>query len=206
VLILLPFATEHLLTGPGTTSHYLLAVLLPLLGAVPLWLHLAGRVDRLRLWAAASGLTAAAFAGLLFVQPGPGAALPALALCVGIGIGMGGGDLLAATLLADVIDADELGTGERREGAYAAAWNLSRKLAAALAAGGAGLLLQASGLEGAPEGEAEAGTLLLLRMGTAGLPALLFALASLILLAWRFDGRARAALREELARRRAERE
>jgi GPH family glycoside/pentoside/hexuronide:cation symporter len=48
---------------------------------------------------------------------------------------------------ADVIDYDELITGDRKEGAYLAVWNLIRKSSAALCALVTGLVLQYSGFE-----------------------------------------------------------
>jgi GPH family glycoside/pentoside/hexuronide:cation symporter len=53
--------------------------------------------------------------------------------------------IIPASIKSDIIDYDELMTGDRKEGSYFAAWNLLQKLAGAAAIGIAGLALQAIG-------------------------------------------------------------
>jgi GPH family glycoside/pentoside/hexuronide:cation symporter len=57
----------------------------------------------------------------------------------------GCGRILAPSIQTDVIDYDELMTGERKEGAYFAAWNFVQKTAVACSVLFTGLALEASG-------------------------------------------------------------
>ena len=52
-----------------------------------------------------------------------------------------------AAVQADVVDFDELETGERKEGAYVAVWNFLRKGGSAVAAGVGGLALSLGGYD-----------------------------------------------------------
>ena len=54
---------------------------------------------------------------------------------------------MAPAIKADIIDYDEFLTGERKEGAYLAVWNLVRKSSAAITALIVGWVLQFSGFE-----------------------------------------------------------
>jgi len=49
-----------------------------------------------------------------------------------MGIGYGGMMTIPSSILADVVDVDELVTGERREGLYFGTWDFIRKLASNL--------------------------------------------------------------------------
>ena len=55
------------------------------------------------------------------------------------------GNSIGQSLKADVIDLDELRTGERKEGAYFAAWSLVTKIGGAILASSAGFALGVAG-------------------------------------------------------------
>ena len=57
----------------------------------------------------------------------------------------GAGAVVAPSIKADIIDFDEYQTGERKEGAYLAVWNLIRKAAGSVVALLTGLVLQLTG-------------------------------------------------------------
>jgi GPH family glycoside/pentoside/hexuronide:cation symporter len=75
-------------------------------------------------------------------------------------------------MIADVVDADELNTHERREGMYGSIfwWVVKLGMAAALAAGG--FLLNATGFDVALQGNQTEQTITLMRMFDAFVPAI----------------------------------
>ena len=84
--------------------------------------------------------------------------------------GLGGLFTLMPSMIADVVDADELNTHERREGMYGSIfwWVVKLGMAAALAAGG--FLLNATGFDVALGGEQAARTIVLMRLFDAFVP------------------------------------
>ncbi|MGB5245212.1 MAG: MFS transporter [Woeseia sp.] len=86
--------------------------------------------------------------------------------------GLGGLFTLMPSMIADVVDADELNTHERREGMYGSIfwWVVKLGMAAALAAGG--FLLNATGFDVALEGNQTAHTITMMRLFDAFVPAI----------------------------------
>ena len=91
--------------------------------------------------------------------------------------GLGGLFTLMPSMIADVVDMDELNTHERREGMYGSIywWVVKLGMAAALAAGG--FLLNATGFDVALGGEQTEQTIFLLRLFDVVIPFLASALA-----------------------------
>ena len=91
--------------------------------------------------------------------------------------GLGGLFTLMPSMIADVVDMDELETGERREGMYGSIfwWVVKLGMAAALAAGG--FLLNATGFDVALEGAQTEQTINLMRAFDAFIPAAASAIA-----------------------------
>ena len=87
-----------------------------------------------------------------------------------LAFGLGGLFVLMPSMIADVVDADELETHERREGMYGSIfwWVVKLGMAAALAAGG--LLLNATGFDVALAGNQGEQTITLLRLFDAFVP------------------------------------
>ena len=91
--------------------------------------------------------------------------------------GLGGLFTLMPSMIADVVDTDELKTHERREGMFGSIfwWTVKLGLSAALAGGG--YLLNATGFDVAFEGNQAARSIILMRLCDAGIPMLTSALA-----------------------------
>ena len=91
--------------------------------------------------------------------------------------GLGALFTLMPSMVADVVDMDELETGERREGMFGSIfwWVVKLGMAAALAAGG--YLLNATGFDVALEGAQSEQTIVLMRAFDAFIPAAASALA-----------------------------
>ena len=89
-----------------------------------------------------------------------------------IAFGLGGLFTLMPSMMADVVDLDELKTGERREGMYGSIYWWVVKLGMAAALAGGGFLLNATGFDVNLEGAQNEQTILLLRLFDAGIPIL----------------------------------
>jgi len=131
-----------------------------------------------------TGLWLMAQVGLFQVQPGQTTLLLILAAVAGMGVSVA--YLIPWAMIPDVIDADELATGQRREGIYYAFMVFLQKMGLALGLQGIGLVLQASGFISSVVGAAPpvqpASALLALRWAIAPIPAAVLVLG--MILAW----------------------
>ena len=87
-----------------------------------------------------------------------------------ISFGLGGLFTLVPSMIADVVDADELNTQERREGMYGSIFWWFVKLGQAAALAGGGFLLNATGFDVDLEGNQSETTITLIRFADAFLP------------------------------------
>lgn len=94
-----------------------------------------------------------------------------------LAFGLGGLFTLLPSMVADVVDVDELTTYERREGMFSSVfwWVVKFGMAAALAGGG--FLLNATGFNEALNGNQAAHTIFLMRLFDAGIPMIASAIA-----------------------------
>jgi Na+/melibiose symporter-like transporter len=111
-------------------------------------------------------LASAAFGGMLFVGEGDVALI--MALLVVAGCAMGCGNVLSASIMADLVDADARSSGQRKEGVYSASLMFAMKIGISLATAASGVVLSAAGF--VPNVEQSAGSLLGIRILFAGLP------------------------------------
>ena len=191
---IMPFATEYVLELPGKTSVLLGSAIGVMLATIPLWAPLSRRFGKRNLWFAAALVRAVAFGALLFIQPG---ALVFMAILVGtIGAAYGCGLVIGPSLQADVVDVDELATGQRKEGAYFACFNLAKKTSAGLAIILAGFALEGAGFE--PNVAQSDATRQAMRMLWAGLPCISYLLVSFLLMRLRLTEREHARVRAAL--------
>lgn len=106
---------------------------------VPLMLRVARRVEKHRLLAVAVAVQVLMYAALAATPAGNFTMV--LVLEIFLGIANSALLILPTSILADIVDHGEVSLGERRSGAYAAVYNLARKLGLALGVGlGFGLL------------------------------------------------------------------
>jgi len=94
-----------------------------------------------------------------------------------LAFGLGGLFVLMPSMIADVVDADELETRERREGMYGSIfwWMVKLGLSAALVGGG--ILLEVTGFDVALDGNQSLNTIFFLRLFDAGIPVITSAIA-----------------------------
>ena len=127
ISVLTPYISQYIVGTPELTVFYIGIYMLASTLTVPLWIPLASRFGKKRLWLFSMVLTAFAFGGMFFLGPGDSILISVLALVAGTAGGCGA--VVSPSIQADVIDYDELQTGQRKEGAYFAAWNFVFKSA-----------------------------------------------------------------------------
>jgi GPH family glycoside/pentoside/hexuronide:cation symporter len=107
-------------------------------------------------------------------------------------------------MLGEVIDEDELATGERREGVYVGFFMFLRKLGGGIAVAGVGFALDLCGFDGTLPREQQ-GPLALsaIRISTSLVPAVFLLLAVWVARGYRLDRAAHARILQAIARRAA---
>jgi len=179
-----PYLAQYVLHRPDLVGVLSGAYVIAGVLSIPLWVRIARSAGRRDTWLAAMVLAALAFGGLWFVRPADVRLTVVLLALAGSATGCGG--VLSSALLADVIDADEQRTGERKEGVYSAAMTLVLKLGTSLSTAASGVVLTAMGF--APNVEQSAESLLGIRFLFAGLPFLGFVAGILVFRSFPRDG------------------
>jgi GPH family glycoside/pentoside/hexuronide:cation symporter len=180
LVTLLPYLSDYVIFTPGETSIYLMSAIVSMAASIPLWIRLSRRFGKQPVWLFSLAAKVATFGLLYFV----GAGQMAFVVLVSISFGVlsGAGSVVGPSLKADVIDWDEAESGERREGAYFAAWNFVQKSAAGVSGWMIGLVLSVTGFE--PNAPQDASAQLGLRLLASLWPLLLHVAA--FALVWRF--------------------
>jgi sugar (glycoside-pentoside-hexuronide) transporter len=119
-----------------------------MLGAVilslPVWLRLARHLDKRSIFISGALWWSAGSLGLLWLEPSD-PRWSVFVIFAFVGIGYAVADLIPWSMLGDVIDEDELATGERREGIYSGFFTFLRKLGGAIGVAAAGFVLEGAG-------------------------------------------------------------
>jgi sugar (glycoside-pentoside-hexuronide) transporter len=177
-----------------TMGLFIGAVLLSL----PFWLRVARRFDKATLFAVGAVWWAVSFLPFLVFSP----ASPrwyAFVLVPLAAIGFAVVDLMAWSMLGEVVDEDDLTTGERREGIYNGAYMFVRKLGGSLAVAVVAVLLGAVGYK---DGESQSELVVTtIRTITGIAPALFLALACWLAWGYPLTRRAHDGIRAQLAAR-----
>ena len=119
-----------------------------------------------------------------------------------IAFGLGGLFTIMPSMIADVVDMDELNTHERREGMYGSIFWWVVKLGMAAAIAGGGFMLNATGFDVALEGNQAERTIVLMRLFDAFVPAIASAIAIWAIASFTITEERAHEIREELERRR----
>jgi len=131
-----------------TMALFLVVVVL----SVPVWLRLSFRMDKATAFMLGAIWWGVGNLAFLFAQP-EWPRWVVIGFAGVIGFGYAAADLMPWSMVGDVVDEDDLITGERREGLYNGFFTFLRKLGGAAAGFLAGVVLQIAGL---PEGDAPA--------------------------------------------------
>jgi GPH family glycoside/pentoside/hexuronide:cation symporter len=110
-------------------------------------------------------------------------------------------DVVLPSIQADVIDYDELQTGERKEGIYFAVWHLAQKSAMGISAAMVGFLLQGAGF--APNAEQSPETIHAIRLVMSSIPVVVYGGGTLLFWFFRMSRREHAEVLATLEARRA---
>ncbi len=199
--MLVPYLLEYVLPMQGMMVFILAVYTVPQFALTPVWIRLSRRFGKKNLWFFSMALSAATFAGLFFVtEAGPLIWI----LSFTLGFAGGCGAVVAPAIKADVIDYDEYMTGERKEGAYLAVWNLVRKSAGAVTAFITGMVLQFYDFQ--PNVEQTEEAKLAIRALFGLLPAACYIIGTLLFARFSFNEKEHAEVRAALAARQNVRE
>jgi len=166
---------------------------------LPGWIYVAQRTGKKAAWLTSMAINSGAFVGVFFLGPGDAVIYGVLVFLSGIGFGAT--LAIPSAIQADVIDYDELLTGERREGQYIGLWSISKKLAAAV---GIGAGLSILGMAGyTPNVEQTQQVQLVLRTMYALVPSVCNLLGLIIALAYPIDDKIHQGIRQAIVRRRS---
>lgn len=186
------FFVAERLGAAGREPVFLLVYFFCAVLSVPIWLRLAGRYPKHRVWAAAMLIASVAFISAVMLPPG--ALIAYGVICVVTGFALGADLMLPPSIQADVVDVDTAASGEQRSGFYFAIWALAQKAALALAVGIAFPVLALAGFDPANGLRTETG-LAMLAFLYAGLPVALKLAATALVWQFPIDGAEQARLR-----------
>ncbi len=196
--LLIPFYTDYVIDPANTQktlSMFLGLYFLSSFVCVPLWVAAAKRFGKLPTWLASFGIGISAGIGLFFA--GKGDVGWVALLHVWAGIAFGAGFLLVPAMQADVIDYDELYTGQRREAQFTAFWAMVPKL---VAIPGAALPIALLAMIGYVPNQVQTPEVLLgLRILYALVPATFSAAAFFLARLYPIDEKSHAAIRAGIA-------
>jgi len=164
---------------------------------LPAWILISRRTGKKTAWLASMAINTGAFVGVFFLGPGDTSMYGVLVFLSGIGFGAT--LAIPSAIQADVIDYDELLTGERREGQYIGLWSIAKKFAAAV---GIGVGLSVLGMAGyTPNAEQPPQVQMTLRVLYALIPSICNLVAIVIAFAYPISGQVHADIRTAIARR-----
>lgn len=142
------YVAQYVVGAPLWAPVMILCYMIPSSLSVPMWIPLSRRFGKVRLWMFSMVLTGCSF-GAMFALPFlDGVGFKIGYICVAAffaGLAAGCGGTLSPSIQGDVIDYDEMVTGERKEGSYFAAWNFVYKGATGVMLLLTGFVLQLSG-------------------------------------------------------------
>ncbi|NNK85506.1 MAG: MFS transporter [Desulfobacterales bacterium] len=164
---------------------------------LPMWVMGSKKFGKKTIWLVSMALNTGAFFGVFFLGPGDEAMYGILVFLSGIGFGAT--LAIPSAIQADVIDYDELISGERREGLYIGFWSIAKKLAAAVGVGAGLALLGVSGY--VPNTSQPESVVLSLRLLYALVPCLCNSIGFIIALSYPLDGNIHRKIRESIEQR-----
>lgn len=130
--VLTLYVAQYVVGAAYMAPLIILAYMVPSTLSVPFWIPLSRRLGKRRLWVTSLLLSGVSFGGM-FALPFLDTVVARLwlifVLAAFAGFAAGAGGTISPSIQGDVIDFDELQTGERKEGSYFAAWNFVYKCA-----------------------------------------------------------------------------
>lgn len=189
-------------TGLGGQTPLVMGLLMVMsILALPLWVALSARWGKARAFALGIGVQALVL--LLFAGLPPGAPIPVYLLTVVAGVCTATHFVFPWSMVPDVVEYDQLTTGQRRAGTFYGIWLFTQKVSAAAGVGLTGLLLSWYGYQAGVD--QTPGTILGLRLSIGPVAVALLVLAGYLLLRYPINRSAHEAVRARLAGPSAER-
>ena len=198
------YVAQYVVGRPMLAPLMILSYMIPSALSVPLWIPLSRRFGKIRLWVFSMLLTGFSFGGMFFLpfldETMKIWTIFVLAFFAGLAAGCGG--TVGPSVQGDVIDYDEYLTGERKEGAYFAAWNFVFKSATGVMLLLTGFVLQFSGFT--PNQEQTMTTQIAMVSLYGAFPLVCYIIGAILFSRFTLDESAHAEIRAELdSRRRA---
>ncbi len=200
-VVMITYVFDYVLEAANYTEINFLIVGVSMFASVPVWMALARRMDRKHVWRIAMACSALGV-GMQFLFGLSGSAVGFVTASIAFGFGGSANNVLGSAVLADVVDYDELETGERKEGAYFASWHFMRKTVQGLMLVVAGLALEWSGFQPNTE-QTELASMTILVVATL-VPCVGYLLAIVVFSRYRLTAPVHAEIRAELDRRTGE--
>ena len=194
--IMSPYLLEYVVERPDLIAQMPAIFVLCTVLSIPIWIRISRRFGKARCWTVGMFGTGIAFGMILFV--GKDAWVTMGVVLVMAGFFSGSGMALGTSILADVIDSEEQATGERKEGAYSAAWGFAVKASSTLVIIVMSAALQFSDFE--PNQKQSEATLWMLRFLNGAVPLVMYSLGALIFRRFTLDEAEHAAILAELDR------
>lgn len=189
----------------GLFSFLLLAIQFSSFIWVVIWTKVSERIGKQNVYYLGAGFFVLALMGLFFLQPGQVVLTFILAAVAGIGISVG--YLVPWSMVPDVVELDELETGQRREGIFYGIFVFLQKMGLALGLFISGWALELTGYINAtqeiPEPTQPASALLAMRVLIGPVSAGILLLSLLAVKAYPITREKHAEIRAELAKRKA---
>jgi GPH family glycoside/pentoside/hexuronide:cation symporter len=168
---------------------------------VLVWTRVSKRVGKQRTYYVGMGVWIVVCLGLFFVQPGQLSLLFILAILAGAGVSIG--YIIPWSMIPDVIEQDELETGQRREGVFYGFFVFMQKLGLSLGLAISNFILEAAGyitpVPGGPVPVQPAPVLLALRLFVSFAPAVVLLISFVAVRAYPITRERHAAIRAQLA-------
>jgi len=179
------YARDWIGIDTGQFGFLLLAIQFSAFVWIVIWARVSERIGKKNVYYAGGAVFLLVLMGLFFVQPGQVGLVFVLGLVAGVGLAVG--YLIPWSMLPDVIELDELQTGQRREGVFYGFFVLLQKLGLSLGLFISGWVLQVVGyikaVPGQPDPVQPENVLLALRVlvGPAGAVILLLSFVAVYL-------------------------
>ncbi len=177
------FFIAYVLGAEGQAIFMLFFFYLANLSSIPLWVKLSSRIGKHNAYLCSLLAIAAAHPCYLLLDYGQFWWMLPITIMTGIAAG-GFSQALPNSMKADVIDVDQLASGENRAGQFFATWSLAIKLAAAFGGAFAMWVLAIIGFDATNGGSNDADQLFGLRFLFSTFPSFFFVTAAII--AWRY--------------------
>lgn len=196
ITIVTVYNAEYIMKRADLAPLFILSYMIFSLILTPLWIPFSKRVGKKRLWVWSMVITAFAFGGMGTLSEGDIWQLLALAAIAGMAGGCGG--TINPSIKSDIIDYDEYISGERKEGAYFAAWYFVSKMAYGIMLMFTGFALGWAGY--IPKVADQADTVIYtLRFLYGGIPFVCYMAGAYLLLRFAFNEREHADILSKLA-------